>query len=108
MGTTERPSIRMTYRDIVRTYSDNVDKGYADTDLTPRERRLVRTMLNIASNAGMASVHYPPTDYTRDDVCQYLGNVLWESRALVQAVSPASADAFESAAERAIAIIRNV
>lgn len=98
----------LTYRDIIRTYSASVASGHFDTDLNPRERRLCSVMLNLASNAGMAAVVYPPTDGTRDETVKHLANISWDARPLVDACSPASAAAYETAIERAIAALRNV
>ena len=53
------------YQTLIRKYSEDVAAGYADTDLEPRQRRLVAIMLNLASNhAGYAP--YPPSADDRD------------------------------------------
>ena len=97
---------RITYRDIIRRYSDLVEKGHADTDLLPRQRRLVVVMLNLASSAGMAAVYYPPTDQTRDEVAHHLGDILWDARPLMRATSTTVDADLDVAAERAVAILR--
>lgn len=97
---------RMTYRDCIRRYSDLVDRGHADTDLSPRLRRLVVTMLNLASNYGMTYIQYPPADSTRDETVKYLDNILWDARPLMYAVSPSSVEASDDAQTRVIAILR--
>ena len=97
-----------TYRDLIRKYSADVAHGSADTDLTPRERRLASVLLNLASYAPIASFYYPPTDSTRDLVAQHLAEIIWSARPLVDAVSPASGDAFERAHERALQVLRGI
>jgi len=99
---------RYTYRDLIRLYSDGVTHGASDTDLNPRERRLVAILLNLASNSGNAAVYYPPTDATRDDVARGLGDIAWHGRPLVLAVSPASESAFEAAIGRTREILLNI
>ena len=96
---------RYTYRDLIRKYSADVANGSADADLKPRERRLTMVLLNLASNATLAAVYYPPTDGTRDLVAQHLAEIVWQARPLVDAVSPALGDAFEAANVRAFAIL---
>ena len=39
-----------TYEELIVKYGKDVADGYADTDLSKRQRRIVQTMLNIASN----------------------------------------------------------
>lgn len=97
-----------TYRDIIRHYSADVASGSADTDLKPRERRLCAVMLNLASNAGQTMAYYPPTDQTREDAVRHLANIVWDARPLVDACSPASADAFQVAIDRAIVALRGM
>ena len=97
-----------TYQDLIRKYSADVAAGHADTDLNPRERRLAVVMLNLASNAGRAAVYYPPTDGTRDETVAYLAEIVWQARPLVDAVSPASGEAFEHAHARAIECLRSI
>jgi hypothetical protein len=98
----------LTYRDIIRTYARDVASAHADTDLAPRERRLTEVLLNLASNYGMAAVCYPPTDGTRDETVKSLSDIVWQARPLLQAVGPASADAFERAVSRSVEILRGV
>jgi len=97
-----------TYRDLIRTYSRNVAGALYDVDLTPRQRRLVNVLLNLASNAGQASVIYPPSDSTRDATVKHLGDILWEARPLVEAVLPRGSNDLDIAIERAIQSIRNI
>jgi hypothetical protein len=98
-----------TYRDLIRLYSAEVSKGDSDRDLNPRERRLVHVMLNVASNDHAAVAPYPPSDAVRNETVRYLSDILWNGgNALVQAVSPASADAMSAATERAVTILRNL
>ena len=97
-----------TYCELVRKYSADVASGHADTDLSPRERRLTSVMLNLASNASIAGVYYPPTDSTRELVIHHLSDIAWDARPLVTACSPASDDAFTAAIERAITILRGI
>lgn len=101
---------RYTYRDLIRQYSKGVAEGAADTDLNPRERRLAHVLLNVASNSHWAAVEYPPTDDTRARVVNALADTVWSSAgaALVHAVSPASDDAFSTALERAVTILRGI
>ncbi len=84
----------LTYQAVIRTYSASVRKGHADPDLTPRQRRMVHVLLNLASNAGIAqNVNYPPDDDARARVRKYLGDIVWDARPLVLAVtSGADAD----------------
>ena len=98
----------MTYQTLIRAYSDNVSKSLADTDLTPRQRSLTATMLNLASNAGYAQCYYPPTDRTRDDVVKHLSDVMWDARWLALAVSKSADADITVAHERAIEILRNI
>jgi len=100
--------VTMSYRDIIRSYSASVERGAFDADLNPRERRLCTVMLNLASNAGMAVVVYPPTDGTREAAVKHLADIIWDARPLVDAVSPASSTAFEVAIERALTILRGI
>ncbi len=97
-----------TYRDLIRLYSDSIAKGGTDTDLNPREKRLTAILLNLASNAPIAAVAYPPSDQTRDDVRRTLGEIAWQGRPLVLAASPASGDAFERAIGRTSDILLNL
>lgn len=101
---------RLTYRDLIHTYSENVSRGLADTDLSPRQRRLVTVMLNLASNTGSASVYYPPTQETRRAVVHHLLDQLHPGRFLALAMSsgPKAQADFEAAHERAIAILRGM
>lgn len=99
---------RYTYRDLIRKYAYDVADGHADQDLNPRERRLCRVALNIASNADAANVEYPPTADARDRTVRHLADIVWESRALVEAVSPSAGDAFTVALDRAIEIVRGL
>jgi hypothetical protein len=108
VGHKERTVNQYTYRDIIRHYSADVAKGSADTDLKPRERRLASVMLNLASNASIAMVYYPPTEPTREIVVHHLSDIVWDARPLVDACSPASGDAFQTALDRAIVILRGV
>jgi hypothetical protein len=97
---------RATYRDLIRRYSDGVASGHFDLDITSkRVRRYVSILLNLASNDGMASVIYPPSDDTRERVCRAMGNVLWDARALLTAAESTDVDA---AAERASQILRGI
>lgn len=73
-----------TYRDLIRKYSDDVDKGYADADLTPRQRRLVVVMLNTASNDAFG--YYPPDEADRDAAVKRLNDILWDARPLMYAL----------------------
>lgn len=97
-----------TYQNIIRSYSSTVASGHSDADLWPRQRRLTVALLNAASNAGRASVAYPPTDQTRDDVVKYLSDILWQSRHLVTATAPNAGDDLEVAIARAIAVLRGI
>ena len=97
-----------TYQDLIRKYSADVAKGTFDTDLTPRERRLTAVLLNLASNAPIAQVYYPPIDSTRDIVVQHMADIVWQARPIVEAVSPAYMTQFECAVDRAISILRGI
>jgi hypothetical protein len=97
-----------SYQELIRIYSKSVADGTSDTDLSPKERRLTSVLLNLASNHGMASVAYPPTDKTRDDVVRELGKILWDARPLVEAAAPMLGDSFDKAITRAIESLRNI
>jgi hypothetical protein len=99
-----------TFQDLIRKYSDDVSKGFADPDLTPRERRLTQILLNIASNSGFATVKYPPTEDDRNAVIKRFGDIMWDSaaRSLVTAASPSSDQAFSNAIDRTVRVIRNM
>lgn len=97
-----------TYRELISKYSDDVNKGYADRDLTPRQRRVCHVMLNIASNATAGYAYYPPSDQTRDDVVKHLQDVVWDGKWLAYAMAPRSEDDFDTAYSRAIDILRNM
>lgn len=97
-----------TYQQLIRLYSKDVARGSNDPVLTPRQRRLTEVMLNLASNSPAATGPYPPTSTERDNTVKHLNDLLWESRALVQAASPASDDDFSVAAELAVTILRNM
>lgn len=97
---------RFTYRDIIRHYSDGVASGSFDTDLaSKRVRFYVSRLLNLASNAPIAGVCYPPADATRDLVCQHMGDALWQARVLLTSAEIVDVD---TAAERAALILRGV
>ena len=99
-----------SYRDLIRKYSADVSQGYADDDLTPRQRRMVAILLNLASNAHWADVPYPPKDDERDATRKYLGQIVWDSgaSALVRATSPRASDDFSIALDRALTILTNI
>jgi hypothetical protein len=99
-----------TYQSVIRSYSRTVGTGHADADLTPRQRRLTETLLNLASNAPLASVVYPPTDDTRERTIRYLSDVLWNAgaSALVVATAPRADADYSVAQDRALTILRNI
>jgi len=101
---------RYTYRDIIRTYANDLRAGLCDTDLTRQAQRLTAVCLATASNAGYAAVYYPPTDQTREDVARAMGAALWDGnvRAFTDAVSPATGRTFETALQRASEILRGI
>lgn len=101
--TTVRP---VTYGDIIRRYSDEVAKGWADADLNPRQRRLVVTMLNLASNGATHISYSSLRDDDRDAAVKRLGDILWDAHWLVVAASPRVGDDMDAARERAVAILR--
>ena len=96
------------YQTLIRTYSDNVEKGYADTDLSPRERRLVAIMLNLASNGEYAN--YPPSQEDRNKAIRRLSNIVWDGRWLAYAMVKGSAAEreFDNALERTNEILQNI
>lgn len=99
-----------TYRDLIRKYSADVANGHADTDLTPRVRRVTAVMLNLASNAGAAATPYPPADDYRGRTRAHLADIVWDARPLCEAMVPgdgAGTD-FSHALERALGIIANI
>jgi len=98
-----------TYRDLIRKYAHDVAAHAADHDLSPRQRRVVEVMLNLASNWG-GWAEYPPSDAARDAVCKYLAEIVWNARPLCEAMVPgdkAGTD-FSTALDRALAILRNI
>ncbi len=107
---------RLTYQDVIRSYSRSARDGYSDADLTARERRILHVLLNVASNSGhAATTFYPPMDNVRDTVIKRLQDGLWDFhiRAIVEAASPAMARAdgsreWDRAVERALTILQNV
>jgi hypothetical protein len=101
---------RATYRDMLRRYADLVRNGTADSDLSPRQRRLTAVIVATASNDARADIAYPPTDWDRDTVTRAMGDALWtgNARALLQAVGPSADDDYSIALDRASAIVRGV
>jgi hypothetical protein len=99
-----------TFQQLIRIYSDNVAKGVSDTDLTPKERRLTQVMLNIASNAGLAVLNYPPQEDEREKIIKRFTDLMWDSSVstLISAVSPSSEKAFSNAIQRTVEILRNM
>lgn len=102
--------IGYTYQDLIRKYADDIRAGWADSDLTPRQRRLTAVALATASNHGFATVLYPPSDSTRTDVIRAAMNRLWDGNAaaLMEAIGPAARADYSVATERAMAILRNL
>jgi hypothetical protein len=96
------------YRDIIRSYSRTVSTGHSDTDLTPRQRRLVHVLLNLASND--ATAPYPPTDTDRVRAVKRLGEIMWDARPLLDALAPGKSaqDDVQVALDRAIEVLRSV
>lgn len=106
-----RPMDRlMTYQQMLRNYANGVGDGLYDDDLTPRQRRFVRVIVNTAANAPLTAVIYPPTDRTRDDAVRLLVDRLWDGNAsaLLGAAGQGALDDFTAAQERAVEIIRGV
>lgn len=95
-----------TYQALIRKYADDVERGTADRDLKPQDRRMLTVMLNLASNTGSANVYYPPTETTRGNVIGYLFDIMHNARFLALAAAPrANVDAVQS---RAVDILRNI
>ena len=107
METTIRTYVEpATYGGIIRSYSDNVGKGLADTDLNPRQRRLVAMMLNLASNGAMSVPYASLREDDRDAAVKRLSDLWWDAYWLVVAAAPrVEADA-DAARDRAVAILR--
>ena len=98
-----------TYQDLIRKYSDDVDRGLADTDLTARQRRLVVVALNTESNDYRNEVAYPPADGRRDESIRHLADTLWNVRPFLFAVAPRALDTdIDVAHNRAVDILRNL
>lgn len=97
-----------TYQDLIRKYSEDVARGYADTDLTPRQRRLVVAFLNIASNETSTLALYPPSEQTRIDAKRHLGDVLWNAGHLVMATSPGAGGDYDTARSLACEILEGI
>lgn len=100
----------MTYQQMLRNYANGVGDGLYDDDLTPRQRRFVRVIVNTAANEPLTAVIYPPTDRTRDDAVRLLVDRLWDGNAsaLLGAAGQGALDDFTAAQERAVEIIRGV
>lgn len=98
----------LTYQNIIRSYSKTVSTGHSDTDLTPRQRRILHVLLNLASNEYQATVIYPPTDQTRDDVVREWGVKTRDFIFIAQAFGSAASDDFDKAFSRAIECLRNM
>lgn len=101
-----------TYRELIHTYSNNVEKGYSDIDLTPRQRRLVTIMLNLASNESNTVTAYPPSEDVRNRAVKHLDDILWDARWLALAMvgngRAAADDDISIAQTRTIEILRNM
>lgn len=104
-----------TYQDLIRKYSADVEQGTADTDLTPRQRRLCMVMLNLASNGWNTTVQYPPRDEVREAAVKQVSDILWDARPLLFATVAQGGKAEDNLAEditvasgRAIEILRNI
>ena len=96
---------KLTYRDLIRIYSEDVARGRMDTNLTKRQRFYCSRLLNLSSNYGLVAVYYPPTDDTRDHAVRYMAEILWFARALL---SNAEVKDLDIAAERANVLLRNI
>jgi hypothetical protein len=99
-----------TFQSLIRQYAHMVADGHSDTDLSPRQRRMVQVLLNTASNLGWAVVAYPPTDDTRGDIiAEFLrGQRDSNAFALAQAAGPAVDRDYSLAIERTVNILRGI
>lgn len=97
----------MSMEQIIRAYSRGVESKHYDADLTPRQRRLVHVMLNLASN-GWAHRTYAADDNLREDIIRKFTTSIADARWLVIAASPASDDDYSVALDRSLDILRNI
>lgn len=99
-----------TYRDLIRKYADDVRRGTAGTDLTPRQRKLCALILATGSNDPFASVAYPPTDDGREQIIRRLLDSLWNANVstFMDTLGPTIRADYGIAAERAVTILRGI
>ena len=71
-----------TFRKLIKMYSQSVNTGQFDNDLTKRQRHYLHVLLNLASNNYMGEIAYGSvTDTLRQNICKGMGkdaeNVRW-------------------------------
>lgn len=96
----------MLFQELIRMYSQNVNTGHSDTDLSKRRRRYLHVLLNLAGNHWEGRIPYATiTEDVRKTIIQAMGkdaeNVRWF-------LNPAQESDFDYTTHRAIEILRNI
>lgn len=101
---------RLTYRDIVRTYADNVRNRHADTDLTQRQAKFTALVLTTASNDGATSQPYPLAEDVTQAVVTRTLNLFWDGNVslFLDIASQGAREDFDVAVSRAVTILKGV
>jgi hypothetical protein len=95
----------MTFRKLIQMYSQGVNSGYNDTDLTKRQRQYLHVLLNLAGNNYVGEVSYPPSDDVRRIIIQSMGNDASNVRWFL---NPAQEQDFDAMISRAIETLRSI
>ena len=96
----------MLFQELIRMYSQNVNTGNSDTDLTKRQRHYLHVLLNLAGNSGFGITSYAiVTEEDRKKILQSMGKDAENVRWFLSTSQEADFDAMIS---RAIEIIRNI
>lgn len=106
----------ITYASVLRDYGATLRADLADTDLTPRARRVAAVVIATASNDGASSNAYGAVHddvAIREAIIARTANLLWNgnARAFMMAASGGRAQAerdIEAGIERGFTILRNI
>lgn len=102
---------RITFRTLIRQYSNGVQSGAYDPDLSRQERKFVVLLLNTASNHFAADTAYQ-TLYPeqREAVVRGLIDGQWEANVafLLEAASTSARTAYGTALARAVDILKGI
>lgn len=96
----------MTFQELIRMYSTNVNTGHADTDLTNRQRHYLHVLLNLAGNSFHGITSYANVD---EDVRKNVSrSMLKDAENVRWFLSPSQEKDYDLTVTRAVEILRNI